>query len=48
MTFVGIDVSKRSLDVAALLGTGEVQRRKFSNTSLGHHELITWLESFPN
>ena len=48
MTFVGIDVSKRSLDVAALLNTGEVLRGKFGNTSQGHGELLSWLERFSN
>ena len=48
MTFVGIDVSKLSLDVAALLNTGEVLRGKFGNTSQGHGELLSWLERFPN
>ncbi len=48
MTFVGIDVSKVSLDVAALLNTGEVQRGKFSNTQQGHNDLLSWLERFPN
>lgn len=48
MTFVGIDVSKLSLDVDVLLDTGEVERGKFSNTSPGHNELIAWLDRFPN
>lgn len=48
MTFVGIDVSKLSLDVAALLDTGEIHQGKFGNTPEGHHELLTWLEFFPN
>ena len=48
MTFVGIDVSKLSLDVAALLDTGEIHRGKFGNTPEGHRELLTWLEFFPN
>lgn len=46
MTFVGIDVSKLSLDVAALLDTGEVHRGKFGNTSEGHDELLSWLGFF--
>ncbi len=48
MTFVGIDVSKLSLDVAALLDTGEIHWGKFGNTPEGHNELLTWLEFFPN
>jgi transposase len=48
MTFVGIDVSKLTLDVAALSVTGEVQRERFGNTSQGHTELLGWLERFPD
>jgi transposase len=48
MVYVGIDVSKASLDVAALLTTGEVQREKFENTPQGHAELCSWLERYPN
>jgi transposase len=48
MTFVGIDVSKATLDVAALLTTGEVQREKFGNTSEGHTALLGWLERYSN
>jgi transposase len=48
MTFVGIDVSKLNLDVAALATTGEVQRTEFENTAQGHVELLGWLERFSN
>jgi transposase len=48
MTFVGIDVSKLSLDVAALAITGAVQREKFENTALGHEALLAWLRRLPN
>jgi transposase len=48
MTFVGIDVSKATLDVAALLTTGEVQRGEFENTAQGHEALLGWLERFPD
>ena len=46
MTFVGVDVSKAKLDVAALATTGEIRRKKFGNTAQGHAELMTWLERF--
>lgn len=48
MTFIGIDVSKASLEVAALATTGEVCREKFRNTAQGHAELVAWLKSFAN
>lgn len=47
MTFVGVDVSKARLDVAALSATGEAQWAKFENTSLGQVELLAWLGRFP-
>lgn len=48
MTFVGIDVSKTRLDVAALAPTGEIQREAFENTVQGHADLVAWLASFPS
>ncbi len=48
MTFVGIDVSKAKLDVAALAVTGEIQRAEFANTAKGHAELADWLELLPS
>lgn len=48
MTFVGIDVSKASLDGAILAATGEVHREKFENTARGHTKLLGWLEGFPD
>ncbi len=48
MTFVGIDVSKARLDVAALAPTGEIQREAFENTVQGHADLVAWLASFPS
>jgi transposase len=39
---VGIDVSKRKLDVAALYG-GKVRHKVFENTGSGHGELQRWL-----
>lgn len=46
MTFVGVDVSKASIDVAALGVTGEVHKEAFVNTSQGHIELLAWLKAF--
>lgn len=46
MTFVGIDVSKRALDVAAILPCAEIRRVQFQNTSSGHARLHSWLEAF--
>ncbi len=43
MTYVGIDVSKASLDVATIAVTGEVKRAKFENTAQGHEALLSWL-----
>lgn len=45
---IGIDVSKLTLDAAALSGTGEVLRARFENTHQGHRELIAWLQKFTN
>lgn len=46
MTYVGIDVGKQGLDVAALLESGETQRWRFGNASEGHKELLACLEGF--
>ena len=46
MVYVGIDVSKSTLDVAALCEAGEVIHQQFSNTQTGHAELSVWLEDF--
>ncbi len=43
---IGIDVSKLTLDAAALSDTGEVVRSRFRNTSQGHLDLIAWLQAF--
>jgi transposase len=48
MWFVGIDVSKATLDAAALSGTGEIHRTKADNTNQGHAELVRWLQEFPD
>jgi transposase len=47
MTFVGIDVSKAGLEVAALSEDGEIQREKFGNHAQGHESLVVWLDRFP-
>ena len=44
MTFVGIDISKKTLEVAALGEAGEPKHRQFSNTQAGHAELTLWLK----
>ncbi len=45
MSFVGIDVSKRTLEVAAIDSEGEVQYQSFDNGSVGHERLVSWLKS---
>lgn len=44
MWFVGIDVSKATLDVAALSEEGETDRLKVANNAEGHRKLSGWLE----
>lgn len=46
MTFIGIDVSKKTLDVAALYEAGEIKYQKFSNTQTGYTALGAWLGDF--
>ena len=41
MWFVGIDVSKATLDAAALSDDGEIIRRNVKNSSVGHAELVS-------
>ena len=41
--WVGVDVSKRKLDVALLDGRGKVKSRVFANDAGGHAELLGWL-----
>jgi transposase len=41
--FVGIDVSKNTLDVALLKEQGKQRHKVFANTSAGHHQLLAWL-----
>jgi transposase len=47
-TYVGIDVSKLTLDGAALLPCGEIKRARFTNTGLGHETLLSWLAELEN
>ena len=46
MTHVGIDVSKKVLDVAALDDSGEVIRAQFKNTKAGRELCLEWLQKF--
>jgi transposase len=46
MTHVGIDVSKKVLDVAALDDEGEVARAQFKNTKAGRELCLEWLQKF--
>lgn len=48
MTSGGIDVSKLSLDAAAILEPGEVERRNLANDLLGHGQLLAWLLALPD
>ncbi len=43
MSYVGIDVSKRGLEVAALSRSGEVRRLGVANDACGHDTLLAWL-----
>lgn len=40
---LGIDIAKRSLQVALLMPTGKCRQRRFENTAGGHQELLQWL-----
>ena len=46
MTHVGIDVSKKVLDTAALDDNGEVIRARFKNTTAGREGCLEWLQRF--
>ncbi len=46
MTHIGIDVSKKVLDAAALCDTGEVVRAQFKNMEAGRRACLEWLERF--
>lgn len=41
--FVGIDVSKKTLDVALLKEQGKPRHKVFANNAVGHRQLVAWL-----
>ncbi len=43
---LGIDISKRSFDVALLLPNGKRKNKKFSNDTVGFNALYDWLGEF--
>jgi transposase len=45
--FLGIDVSKQSLDVALLGAHPKPQHKVFTNDAVGHARLLSWLEQHP-
>jgi hypothetical protein len=47
MIFVGIDISKLSVDVAVLIN-GKYQSRQFENKQSGFLKLSQWIKSFKN
>ena len=44
LMFLGIDVSKKTLDVALLSDNSKPQHKVFANDAAGHAQLLTWLE----
>ena len=42
--FVGIDVSKNTLDTALVCGAGKPRHKVFANTPAGHAQLLSWLQ----
>ncbi len=42
--FVGIDVSKNTLDAAVLKAAGKPRHKVFANTAAGHVQLLCWLQ----
>ncbi len=42
--FVGIDVSKNTLDAALLQAQGKPHHKVFANTAAGHAQLLSWLQ----
>lgn len=43
--FVGIDVSKHTLDAALLKAEGKPRHKVFANSSEGHQQLLAWLQA---
>lgn len=41
--FLGIDVSKNSVDVALISQVGKPRHKVFTNNAMGHQELLDWL-----
>jgi transposase len=46
LTYVGVDVAKSSLEVAALSAEGEIERIQFGNCENAHQALVTWLGNY--
>lgn len=46
LTYVGVDVAKSTLEVAALSGDGEIERVQFGNYEEAHRALVTWLGTY--
>ena len=46
LTYVGVDVAKSSLEVAALSAAGEITRVQFGNCANAHQALVTWLGNY--
>ena len=42
--FMGIDVSKNTLDAALVCGAGKPRHKVFANTPAGHAQLLSWLQ----
>lgn len=45
-SFLGIDISKKTFDVALLLPSGKQKHKKFPNTPDGFQGLFDWLQAF--
>lgn len=43
-SFIGIDVSKESLDTCLVQSEGKPRHRKFGNTASGYRDLVSWAE----
>ena len=43
--FLGIDVSKKTLDVTLLSSASKPRHKVFSNTTEGHQQLLAWLKT---
>ena len=45
-TYIGIDVSKDTLDACLLHGEDKARHRKFTNGEAGYRELVAWVDKF--